>query len=970
MLRKTAMIMPTLLYERKKKMVGFRVSLLALVFSCALFSPMTFAKSVNLKTIIVNVPTNFGTLNTEIHFDDRDLDVAMKVKKIVEQDLIKVVNYFEYVPRDTVHFNVDPYLRLTNGNASPFPTNIINLYNFPSSNQDHLIVMQDWLRGLVFHEFTHITHLDQTRGVLEGARTVFGSIAKVPAGITPRWFTEGIAVWSESHLIEGGRLNNPLFRKELLIQFLRNDYCDTIDCLDDPGVYPNGSLAYWAGAHFIEYIESKKPGAVKCLVHDNAGNVPFFLNQSFQLCTGDKAQPLFYEFREKFIADQPIETAEDAAWGVKISNAFGSDDLQKGIYLDNNTLFKVERDRLREALVSYDLKENVNMMIAQYQYPIADIAGITTVPNADVEQTDQGKYLIVAFNEDPRYRGQNKVWKLINTETLLIESTLPFKNDPSYVIGLGNNRYLTASFIDNKWIIERQRVDMGAKSVADSEVIRHFGFDVNITAFKKKGQKIFIKLNRGDLGTALYVSDLTLENFYNLYESKNYFDIPTMDNSFIVVREKESLKLFEFGEDFKKITSSDIAKGVMDRATLAEMTDDRVLVLDTRLKTKEMGLPEVMAYLKRNISNTKTITPTAATFQDVTPVDTLANTDTKSFPKFYHMIPHYWFLALGSSENLTSIGAMTTLSDPMNINTINATLLTYPSESKVGGSLDFVHKFMSVSDLWTANAFFNKEFSKTDFSNKINEKTEITVGTHYALLLKRWTAVPGVYFGSTKTNDFISNRTVDTFGANAVVSYSAESFDDTFQSLVFQTKVQNDSPDTGDSFINTQSKLAVEGRFHERLVGGFTSSYGKLFKSGFREGVLYAGGTTDFANTRWHEFYGLPYSNAYGNEIFTARLYIDWNFWYIYRGSGFIPFFLKEAHLIIGREMLEADRIFIDGRRYNDQTIHSFFMGPRLKTNLFYYIPTDIDVIFSAIKRPNGNGTSNQVEFTVKADLF
>lgn len=951
-------------------MVGFRVCVVAFVFCCVLFSPMGFAKSVNLKTIKVNLPTDFGILQTEIHFDERDLDVAIKVKKIVEQDLIKVINYFQYVPRNTVHFNVDPYLRLTNGNATPFPTNIINLYNFPASNSEHLIVMQDWLRGLVFHEFTHITHLDQTRGYLEVGRQIFGSIAKVPAGITPRWFTEGIAVWSESHLIDGGRLNNPLFRKELLIQFLRKEYCETIDCLDEPGVYPGGQLAYWAGSHFIEYTESRKPGAVKCLVNDNAGNVPFFLNQSFQLCTGNSAQALFTEFRENFIKDQPVETAESEAWGDKISNAFGSDDLQKGVYLDGNTLFKVERERLSEALVSYDLKENVNMVIAKYHYPISDIAGITTVPNADVEQTDQGKFLIVAFNEDPRYRTQNRTWKLINTETLLVEATLPFKNDPSYVIGLGNNRYLTASFINNKWIIEKQRIDMGAKSVSDSEVIRYFGFDVNLTYFKKQGQKIYIKLNRGDLGNALYVSDLTLENFYKIYESKNFFDFPAINENFVVVRDLKELKLIEISEDMKKITTSDVGKGVMDRVTFSEINNDRVLVLDTRLKTKEMGLPQIMAYLKRNAGAQVKTDTILANFQDVVPPNTLANTDSENFPKLRHLLPHYWFFATGSNENISSIGAMTTFSDPMNLNVLNATVLLYPDESRVGGSLDFVHKFSSVSDLWSANAFFKKEYSKTDFSNQINEETEMNVGTYYQILLKRWYIIPGLYLASAETKDFISSTKIDSVGTSATVVYNAESFDDYFQNLTFQTRFQNESPDYGEDFLKLQTRLMTEGRFHERLVGGLKSSYGKLFKSDLRRSIIKGGGTSDITNTRWHEFYGIPYSNAYGNEIFTFRAYIDWNFWYIYRGKGFFPVFLKEAHLVLGRELMSADRIWLGGTRYNNKTVHSFFIGPVLKTNLFYYVPTDIEFIFSTIKRPSGNGSVNQFEINVKADIF
>ena len=187
-----------------------------------------------------------------------------------------------------MHFNVDPYLRLTNGNARTFPTDIINLYKFPPSNNEHLVIMEDWLTGLIFHEYVHVTHLDQTRDFLELGRNIFGSIAKFPVMVVPRWFTEGIAVWAESHLSKNGRLSNPLFRKELLIQFLRADYCKTIDCLDEPGLYPNGSLAYWAGAHFMEYMEEKKPGTIKCLVEENSSKIPFLLSVFTSEATGSQ----------------------------------------------------------------------------------------------------------------------------------------------------------------------------------------------------------------------------------------------------------------------------------------------------------------------------------------------------------------------------------------------------------------------------------------------------------------------------------------------------------------------------------------------------------------------------------------------------------------------------------------------------------------------------------------------------------
>ncbi|MBC7713392.1 MAG: hypothetical protein H7177_08635 [Rhizobacter sp.] len=944
-------------------MVGYRVSLIALLVLSALISPMSFAKSVTLKTITVNQPTPYGTLYGQIHFDEKDLDVALKVEKIIKNDLIKVVNYFQYVPKNTVHFNIDPYVRLTNGNARVFPTNIINLYKFPASNTEHLIVFDDWLRGLVFHEYTHITHLDQTRGFVENGRKIFGNVAKLLTNDVPRWFTEGIAVWSESHLMNAdGRLQNPLFRKELLVQFINKDFCSTIDCLDEPGVYPNGQLAYWAGSHFMEYIEAKKPGAIKCMVETNSKNLPFSLNSVFQECTGNSAQNNFDNFRSEILSGQPAVAAENDSWGVKINNVFGSNDLQKGVILDGNILYKIEQNREREALVSYDLQDNVTMLVSKFHYPVSELVGVTTVPSLDAET----KYLIVGFNEDPFFRADNRTWKLVNAETLLIEAELPFKNDPSYVIGLGNNRFLTASFVDNKWRIERQRVDLSKNTVADVDLVKQFSSSENLTYFKKSGQRIFTKIHEEDGVTTLAMSDLTLEKFYSIYSSKNYFDLPVLAEKIIVVREKNAASLFEFNEDFKNFSKTALNAGHLNRITSMEVNDGRMLMLENDLKSKDMLLKDSIALLKKDSAATASATMTAMNFPEEKTI--AENNNLESFPKFYHLRPYYWFLATGSSDNLFSIGAMTTFSDPMDINTINATVLTYPSESKIGGNLDFVHKLTSVSDLWSVSGFFNQEYSKTDFSSIVNETTEGSIGTNYSLLLKRWTLVPGLFVGSTKTNDFISERTTNHIGSSLAAQYNAQSFDDVFQSLSLQARLQQDLPDIGPGFLNLQSKMQIEGRFQERLIGGAKASYGKLYKTGFTQGVLYAGGTNGVGINRWHEFYGLPYSNAYGNEIFTTRLYLDYNFWYIYKGTGFVPVFFKEAHLLLGRDTMTADRIILNNRIYRDQTIHSLFIGPRIKMNVLYYAPVDLDIIFSSIKNPSG-GSVNQTEIAINADF-
>lgn len=928
----------------------------------SLSAQSAFAKGVDLKTTIVSQQTDYGLLQTEIHFDQRDTVIAQKIEKIIRTDLIKVINYFHYVPQTIVHINVDPYMRLPNGNARVFTNTVINVYNFPSNNADHLIVMEDWLKGLVLHEFVHITHLDQTRGYLDAGRQIFGSIAKLPANLVPRWFTEGIAVWGESHLMNGGRLHSPMFRKELLIQFLREDYCDRIDCLDDPGVYPQGQLAYWAGAHFIEYLEQKREGSVRCLVEINSSAIPFFLNNAFIDCTGENAQSQFEKFREKIIHEAAPKNQSET-WGDKINNAHGSDDFQKGIVLDGDVLYKVERDRYTEALMSYDLSEagGLSLVKQKYSSQLSDLSGIVTLPNAENEPT---KYLVTAFIEDPRYRKESKKWKLVNAETLLIERSLALKNDPSYVIALGNNRYITASYLDNHWTIEKQKLNE-KDILIESEKLHELSSDFNIVSLQKAGEKIFMKINDGDASTLAY-SDLTLEKFFTIYRNVAFFDVSILEEDFVVIDQDGVHTLIELDKSTAKASLSTLSKEALKNVSKALINESRVVFLENRLKTKGMTREEGLNFLKTNRSSVAAENLSTLEFK---PKEKSADLPTENYPQLYHLSPNYWFLATGNGENISSIGAMTTFNDPMDIHVLNATALIYPSISELGGSLDYVHKLSQIDDLWSVNAGFNQEFSRTEINDSLKESREFSVGTGYSFLMKKWTDMPGIFFSSSYDKDFISDRTTNSFGVRNFLIYEALSFDDFFQDLFSQVKMQVDSPERGDTFFNFQTRLLTEFRFSDTITGQVNTAYGKLFKKDFSRGVLYGGGTNSLSSQRYFEFYGIPYSNAFGNEIFTLRLAGDYNFWNIYRGYQFFPLFIKEAHLLLGRETMYADRIFLDRSLIREKAVNSFFAGIRLESNLFYYVPTNIDLIYSTTAHPNGNEVT-QWTFLINAELF
>ncbi len=813
---------------------------LALVLFCSLAQAISNA---DLKSLIVNVTTPYGELRTEIHFSQKDLLVAKKAEEIIKTDLTKAVRYFGYIPAETIHFNIDPYLRLTNGNATVFPTNIINLYNFPASNLEHLISLEDWLQGLMFHEFIHVMHLDQTRGYLQTGRNIFGSIAKIPPGLVPRWFTEGIAVWGESNFLAKGRLNNEMLNKDLWIMMNNKNSCSTLDCLDSPGTYPRGQLAYWAGGHFMNYLENKKAGTIKCLVTENSKRIPFFLNGAFEECTGKIASELFFEFRNEYLKKYSFPSEE---------NAFGATDSQKGQAQIDEVILKVESTKNKSALVRYDQKVSSYRIFSE---PIDHVGDVVQLDN-------ENKAVIVAFNDDPQFVQNNKIWKLINVDTLLEESPLNFSHDPSYVLPTGPNEYLTFSYEENHW--RAYKVENKMESM-----IFEWPLKYNLIAATKKYDKILLKINTANEGTYTYSAE----------------------------------------KDLKKI--------LKDGKVFAFKNDEKV-----------------------------------------------SNTSPLNYPRLEHLKPYYWFLAAGNSNTPGSIGAMTSVADPMNVHSGALTGLVYPSISKMGGTIDYVH----TDHLWKQYFFLTRDYSINSWSSIVNKADEGFIGTSYRFELKKWMYIPQFNLGLTSSKDAISNQQTRSWSILQWLNYQALSQNDFWQNFLFSVEGGSVSPSSGTDYFKLQTKMNLSANIKEDYSILFKSSYGKLYKKTFSNGVLYGGGLDQIQLLRRYEFYGLPYGDAYGNEIFANRITNDFNLKNIYRGKSFIPIFLKEIHGVIGFENLAADRIYIDRTFYRNENIYSWFFGTKLLTNIFYYVPVNINLIYAVTTTPLGRKI-NSFNFNLNLEM-
>jgi hypothetical protein len=268
-----------------------------LIKTLGLFCLITnFVMASEMKTYKFHVKTNYGKVQFEFHGNEKNKELVEGLSAVSRTHIPEIVDYFGYRPQEIVNVNIIDTQTSSNGTAQTFPRNQIRLFTMQPLGQSYLTSSVDYYKKLFLHEFIHIIHMELTDGYVATAEKVFGSIAKVIPAVVPRWFSEGIAMWGEDKFTNEGRMKNPFLLNDVANYFKNKQDCQDISCLDDPGMYPYGSLSYWAGGFFIQYLEGVKEGTVACLVKSNASEIPFFLNNSFRSCLGETAEFYFKGF--------------------------------------------------------------------------------------------------------------------------------------------------------------------------------------------------------------------------------------------------------------------------------------------------------------------------------------------------------------------------------------------------------------------------------------------------------------------------------------------------------------------------------------------------------------------------------------------------------------------------------------------------------------------------------------------------
>lgn len=190
-----------------------------------------------------------------IHFPQTLDSTAVKALSIAEKVHVQLLPFFAAAPNHkTIIVLVDDY-DYSNGWATPFPFNQIRLYVNPPESVAGLEHTDEWLHGLILHEYVHTLHLNMGAGSVADLRRLFGRLPWLfPHQFTPSLFIEGLAVYLETDEQQGyGRLDGSYLPMQMRAELI--SHCGdglnqaVVPVRDWPSAKP-----YLYGAYFWTFI--------------------------------------------------------------------------------------------------------------------------------------------------------------------------------------------------------------------------------------------------------------------------------------------------------------------------------------------------------------------------------------------------------------------------------------------------------------------------------------------------------------------------------------------------------------------------------------------------------------------------------------------------------------------------------------------------------------------------------------------
>ena len=247
------------------------------------------------------------TITTEhfyVHYHDGGEELARRAAAIGEAAHDRVSPFLGWEPRERTHLVLTDHIDVTNGFATTFPYNRIEIYVSapgadPSSPLDHY---DDWLHLVITHEYAHILHLDQARGLQRTLRSIFGrNPAAFPNQFAPLWMIEGLATVVESEATEAGRLKGTFLDMILRTAAVEERFPSEPQASGLAAAWPGGGSRYYFGSAFLAWL-GRERGAERLAQYFqkySSHSIPYRVNAPAREVYGQSITSLWREWSEE-----------------------------------------------------------------------------------------------------------------------------------------------------------------------------------------------------------------------------------------------------------------------------------------------------------------------------------------------------------------------------------------------------------------------------------------------------------------------------------------------------------------------------------------------------------------------------------------------------------------------------------------------------------------------------------------------
>ncbi len=248
--------------------------------------------------------------------------LGQRVARAGEEAWALLVERLGWEPHAPVDLRVEDDTDSANGLASSLPYNRVVLFSVPPESDSALAETDDWLRLLVYHELTHIVHLDRAQGLPGLVNRGLGRNV-LPNLALPRWLQEGTAVWEESNLTGRGRLRSALYRGQLRTAALADRLPSLAELSSVPRGWPRGTGYYLYGSSVVASLVERHGEEALARFTAAYGRrlVPYSINRSAEEAFGEPLETAWERWRTELRAQAEAEAEALRAAGLREGEA-------------------------------------------------------------------------------------------------------------------------------------------------------------------------------------------------------------------------------------------------------------------------------------------------------------------------------------------------------------------------------------------------------------------------------------------------------------------------------------------------------------------------------------------------------------------------------------------------------------------------------------------------------------------------